>query len=98
MSGRTISLEERCRLAFLAGIRDHEERFGRPLTDDEFRRALARYPASAGARTGFMPGQGWGSGLQRPECLLDHTKLAPNGESYGRDDGDEHDRHDGKAK
>ena len=37
-------LDERCRLAFLARIRDHEERTGRPLTDEELRRALTRYP------------------------------------------------------
>jgi hypothetical protein len=27
--------EQRCRLAFLQGIRDHEERIGRPLTAEE---------------------------------------------------------------
>ena len=39
-----ITLEQRCRLAFLQGIRDHEERVGRPLPAEELRRALLRYP------------------------------------------------------
>jgi len=39
-----MTLEQRCRLAFLQGIRDQEERSGRPLTAEQLRRALARYP------------------------------------------------------
>jgi hypothetical protein len=31
-----------CRLAFLQGIRDHEERSGRPLTAEALRRALVK--------------------------------------------------------
>ena len=38
-----IDLEQRCRLAFRQGIRDDEERSGRPLTAEQLRRALARY-------------------------------------------------------
>jgi len=39
-----LTLDQRCRIAFLTGIHDHELRSGRPLTADELRRALARYP------------------------------------------------------
>lgn len=39
---RERSLENRWRVAYLASIRDHEERTGRPRTADVLRRVLAR--------------------------------------------------------
>lgn len=39
-----LTLEQRCRLAFLQVIGDQEERSGRPLTAEDLRRALTRYP------------------------------------------------------
>src|SRR3954454_7014413 len=45
-----MTLEERCRLAFLHGVRDHQERVGRPLTHEGSYDARSRYPDTVGSR------------------------------------------------
>ena len=49
-----MTLEQRCRLALLAGIHDQELRSGRPLTAEQLRRALGRYPEPV-RRTDWQP-------------------------------------------
>jgi hypothetical protein len=52
-----VTLEQRRRLSFLAGITDQERQSGRLLTADEFKGALERYPQLRPRRTPRRPGR-----------------------------------------